>query len=118
MEQEQKREVKAITTQNFTNIIQKDLLGESPGCTPTQRYADVIPSAHAAPSSSAKPPQRAHRADSQSGSTSQKTTSTAPLYNPHHLSAPQSSPLWRRHGAQARLQALHATGCQNSLVLA
>lgn len=65
--------------------------GESPGRTTTQRYTDVIPDAHAARNSSAKPPMRSHRPVSQNSSTSQKP----PLpyhFKPHHLSSPGSSP--------------------------
>ncbi|TNN71405.1 hypothetical protein EYF80_018354 [Liparis tanakae] len=46
--------------------------GEPPGCATTQSSADVIPGAHAANSSSAKPPPRDHRAVSRTSSTLQK----------------------------------------------
>lgn len=50
--------------------------GESPRRTTAQRHADVIPGAHAAHSSSAKPPQHNHRAVSRTSSTLQKKPKT------------------------------------------
>ncbi|KAF0029391.1 hypothetical protein F2P81_018496 [Scophthalmus maximus] len=68
------------------------LKGESPGCTTTQRHADVIPGAHAARSSSAKPPQRYHQADSQTDSTLPKPPPPLRCTIPIVLSSPRVQP--------------------------
>lgn len=82
--------------------------GESPGRTAAQRHADVIPGAHAARNSSAKPPRRNHRA------CQPNQQLPPPLHRgiiPIIGAIPRSSPLRRRrHGARTRLRASHATG--------